>query len=135
MFLEKLRSILRLRKHPLADPEALSLHPVIDEVASAWPFTDAAIDLSPTAPGVYMLYQNGRLLYIGLAVNGSSIRDELASHRLGARRECTRDATAFTYELARDPRALHRRYLAAHRERYGGRLPAGNERELRREAS
>jgi hypothetical protein len=127
MFLEKLRTMLRLRQSPQEDLAAPPLHPVIDEVASAWPFTDAAIDHSPAAPGVYLLYQNGCLLYIGLAVNGSSIRDELASHRSGAHGERTRDATAFTYELARDPRALHRRYLAAHRERYGGRLPAGND--------
>lgn len=131
IFLEKLRTMLRLRQYPPEDPRAApALHPVIDEVASAWPFTDAAIDLSPAAPGVYLLYQNGRLLYIGLAVNGSSIREELASHRRGAHGDCTRDATAFTYELARDPRALHRRYLASHRERYDGRLPPGNERAL-----
>ena len=131
IFLEKLRTMLRLGQDQLDQPHpAPALPPVIDEVASAWPFTDAAIDLSPAAPGVYLLYQNGRLLYIGLAVNGSSIREELASHRRGAHGECTRDATAFSYELAPDPRALHRRYLASHRERHDGRLPAGNEREI-----
>lgn len=128
IFLEKLRTMLRLSQHQAENPNAApALHPVIDEVASAWPFTDAAIDLSPAAPGVYLLYQSGRLLYIGLAVNGSNIREELASHRRGAHGECTREATAFVYELARDPRALHRRYLSAHRVRYGGRLPPCNE--------
>jgi hypothetical protein len=131
LILEKLRTMLRLRQQPPESPDAApALHPVIDEVASAWPFTDAAVDLSPAAPGVYCLYGNGQLLYIGLAVNGSSVRQELAIHRGGAYGECTRQATAFTYELARDPRALHRRYLTAHRARCDGRLPAGNEREL-----
>lgn len=120
IFLEKLRTMLRLGQNQLDQPHTAP-------VASAWPFTDAAIDLSPAAPGVYLLYQNGRLLYIGLAVNGSSIREELASHQRGAHGERTRDATAFVYELARDPRALHRRYLSAHRARHGGRLPPGND--------
>jgi len=129
ILLDKIRTLLRLRPEEPADAVS-ALHPVIDEAACAWPFADAAIELSPAAPGVYLLYQNGRLLYIGLAVNGSSIREELASHQRGAYGERTRDATAFLYELGQDPRALHRRYLAAHRMRYGGRLPAGNEREL-----
>lgn len=129
MFLEKLRAMLRLRSAERSGyPQ---LRPVIDEISVAWPFTEAAVDLSPAAPGVYLLYQNGRLVYIGLAVNGSGIRQELESHRCGARGAGTRDATAFLYEPAPDPRALHERYLGAHRDRYCGRLPAGNEAELR----
>jgi hypothetical protein len=126
IFLEKLRTMLRLRtsEPSTAHPE---LRPVVDEVAVAWPFTEAAIDLSPAAAGVYLLYKDGRLIYVGLAVNGAGIRQELESHRRGAYGACTREATAFLYELARDPRALHRRYLAAQRARYGGRLPPGNE--------
>lgn len=126
IFLEKLRTMFRL-----AQPRRPAVHrellPVIDEVSSAWPFTEAAVDLSPAAPGVYFLYRNGRLIYIGLAVNGSGIRQELESHRRGAHGNGTQDATAFIYEPASDPCALHKRYLGAHRERYGGRLPACNE--------
>jgi len=103
------------------------LRPYLDERSSAWPFTDAAIELSPSGPGVYLLYYCGRLVYIGLAVNGSGIRRELESHRLGAYGSCTRTATAFLYELARDPIARHRQYLRAYRERYDGRLPSGNQ--------
>jgi hypothetical protein len=128
MFLEKLRTLFRLpRPQPAGGRE---LRPVINEIAVAWPFTDAAVDLSPASPGVYLLYQDGRLIYIGLAVNGSDIRQELESHRCGARGPGTCDATAFLYEPAPDPRALHERYLSAHREHYGGRLPPGNEGEL-----
>jgi hypothetical protein len=101
--------------------------PVVDELASAWPFTAPAIDLSPTEPGVYLLYCDGRLIYIGVAVNGASIREELARHFRGARGDCTRAASAFTYELTPDPRARHRLYLSMYRERWGGRLPPGNE--------
>jgi hypothetical protein len=42
---------------------------------------------------VYLLYGSGRLIYIGVVVNGSGIRQE--------------------YELASDPLALYRRYLNA----------------------
>jgi hypothetical protein len=109
---------------------AVMSDPVVDELASAWPFTAPAIDLSPAEPGVYLLYCDGRLIYIGVAVNGASIRQELGSHFRGARGDGTREATAFSYELTPDPRALHRRYLDTHRDRYGGRMPAANEREF-----
>jgi len=126
ILLEKLRTMIGLRQRSTGHVE---LRPVIDEVSLAWPFTEAAIDVSPTAPGLYLLYRDGRLIYIGFAVNGSGIRQELESHRRGAHGPGTRDATAFLYELAGEPRALHQRYLAAHRARYG-RLPPENEREL-----
>jgi hypothetical protein len=103
---------------------------VIDEIFTAWPFTDAAVEISPAAPGVYLLYQSGRLVYIGLAVNGAGIRAELESHRRGAHGSCTQRASAFHFELCAEPVRLHRRYLHAHRARYGGRLPPCNEHEL-----
>jgi hypothetical protein len=130
IFLEKLRAMFNLLQPDPASGDP-ALRPVVDEISIAWPFTDAAIDISPAAPGVYLLYRNGRLIYIGVAVNGAGIRRELESHRRGAYGECTRHATAFLYELARDPRARHRRYLNAHRNRYGGRLPPCNEHELK----
>jgi hypothetical protein len=106
------------RRHPLPA--------FLDERFDAWPFTDAAIALAPTSPGVYLLYGCGRLIYIGLAANSSGIRQELASHLSGACGECTQRASAFLYELDEDPLALHRSYLRAHSERYGGRLPPCN---------
>ncbi len=120
ILVEKLRTLLERRAPGAVD---LELRPVIDEVACAWPFTDAAIEISPTAPGVYRLYRNGRLIYIGLAVSGAGIRRELESHRQGAHGSCTQGATAFLYEIATDPIATHRRYLEMHRARYGGRSP------------
>jgi hypothetical protein len=123
IFLDKLRTVLGLRQASAARPE---LRAVIDEQSVAWPFTEAAVDVSPAAPGVYLLYQDGRLIYVGVAVNGSSIRQELASHLSGACGECTCRATAFLYEIAADPLRLHRYYVAAHRQRYGGRLPPCN---------
>ena len=124
IFLDKLRTVLGLRPASAAQPQ---LRPVIDEQSVAWPFSEAAVDVSPAASGVYLLYKDGRLIYIGVAVSGSDIRQELASHLSGAHGECTRGATAFLYETGADPLRLYRTYLGAHRERYGGRLPPCNE--------
>lgn len=124
ILLEKLRTLLGPRRSRSVHAE---LRPVIDETASAWPFTDAAVDLSPTAPGVYLLYKNGRLIYIGIAVNGSGIRQELQGHLTGVHGACTSAATAFIYEPTAEPLRLHRHYLAEHRNRYGGRLPPCND--------
>ena len=123
IFLDKLRTVLGLRPASAAQPQ---LRPVIDEQSVAWPFSQAAVDVSPAAPGVFLLYNDGRLIYIGVAVNGSDIRQELASHLSVAHGECTRGASAFLYETVADPLRLYRYYLGAHRERYGGRLPPCN---------
>lgn len=96
---------------------------------AAEPFTEECIAIAPTAPGVYLLYSSGRLIYVGMALAGSGIRQELEKHRRGAHGECTRQATAFHYEITADPERAHREYLRAHMARYGGRLPPCNARE------
>lgn len=128
MFFAKLRYLLDMRRRVHA--ASTELRPVIDEVAAAWPFSEAAVDISPAAPGVYLLYRNGELIYIGAAVNGSAIRAELESHRRGAHGACTQSATAFLFELAADPLSTCRQYLQAYRASHGGALPAGNQAEL-----
>jgi hypothetical protein len=123
--MEKVRALLGLRgRAPVPQTADVGLRTLIDEVASAWPFAEAAIGVSPAAPGVYFLYRDGRLVYIGLALQDCGIRQALANHHRGAYGECTRAATSFTYELADDPRSVFYRCLDAHRERYGGRLPS-----------
>lgn len=125
MLLDKLRTLLQPQRR--ASPfEHAGLRPVIDETASAWPFAEAAVDVSPAVPGVFFLYARGQLIYIGVAVRGSSIREELSSHLHGVHGNCTREATAYIYEPAADALVLHRKYLEQHRARYGGRLPACN---------
>ena len=83
--LEGLRGLLpRLRRHHLPTVTKRVLRAVIDETASARPFTAAAaVDISPTARGVYLLYARGRLVYFGVAEN-SGIRQELERHLTGA---------------------------------------------------
>jgi len=130
MFFHKVRDLLGLLRAPSGPAAAPMLRPVIDEAARAWPFQEAWVDLSPRGPGVFFLYCMGRLIYIGVATSGSGLREELASHLRGVYGVGTRKATAFTWEPAAQPLALHRAYLEAHRARYGGRLPRCNESEL-----
>ncbi len=125
MLFDKLRTLLQLQRRPYPAEQA-GLRVVIDEAGAAWPFTEGALDFAPTGPGVYFLYAMGRLIYIGVALRGSGLREELASHLRGAHGLCTQEATAFTCEPALDALALHRRYLDEHRRRYGGRLPSCN---------
>ena len=91
---------------------------------AAEPFTDECIAIVPTAPGVYLLYSSGRLIYVGIALSG--IRQELERHRRGAHGGGTRHATAFHYELTANPERAYREYLRAHMARYGGQLPPCN---------
>jgi hypothetical protein len=127
--LEKIRRLCLpvRRRHPSSAADAPGLRPFLDETFAAWPFTDAAVEIAPASPGVYLLYRSGRLVYIGVAVSGSGVRQELESHLRGAYGGCTQGASAFLYELTADPIGLHRQYLRAHRAQYGGRLPACNE--------
>ena len=72
--------------------------------------TDAAVEHSPSAPGVYRLYRGDQLTYIGLAEQGDGISQSLENHRSGACAGCSQQATAFTYELSHHPR---RRYTGS----------------------
>jgi hypothetical protein len=126
--LDEIRSLWvpERRRHRLTTPALPPLRAFLDERSSAWPFTPAAIAISPAARGVYLLYSGGRLIYIGAAPEGSGIRQELEKHRNGEYGACTCGASAFLYEVAGDAAARQRQYLDAHREQYGGREPHCN---------
>jgi hypothetical protein len=89
-------------------------------------FDEASVSAAPAAPGVYFLYGGERLLYVGIAVHGTGIRQELEKHRRGDHGPRTRAATAFEYELTRDPVVASREYLLAHMAQNRGRLPPCN---------
>ena len=90
------------------------------------PFTAQDISRAPRAPGIYMLYRSGRLIYVGMAERRGGIRAKLEAHRRGDHGTCTRTATAFLYEVAADPSQAQREYLLAHMASHGGRLPLCN---------
>ena len=89
-------------------------------------FDEASVAAAPAAAGVYFLYCGERLLYVGIAVHGTSIRQELEKHIKGEYGARTRAATAFEYEQTRDPVVASREYLLAHMAQNRGRLPPCN---------
>ena len=89
-------------------------------------FNEAAVALAPASPGVYMLYQRERLIYIGIAVHGTGIRQQLEKHFAGRYGPRTRGATSFEYEVTRDPVVASREHLLAYMARNRGRLPICN---------
>ena len=97
--------------------------------AAATPFSTECLAAAPAASGVYFLYRNERLIYIGVAVHGTGIRQELHNHLRGSYGAATQAATAFRYELTRDPVVAKHQYLELHKARFAGRLPACNSRD------
>ena len=90
------------------------------------PFTAEHLAIAPVDTGVYFLYRGERLIYIGVAVHGSGIRQELHNHLRGSYGAPTQGATSFGYELTRDPVVAKHEYLRLHQATFGGRLPAYN---------
>jgi hypothetical protein len=95
------------------------------------PFTTGHLAAVPASPGVYLLYRHHRLIYIGLAAAGGSIRAHLGHHLRGAGGRCTRAATEFDYETSDDPVGLFGHYVAVYLDTTGGLLPECNEQDGR----
>lgn len=88
-------------------------------------FNRPTIDtVAPDKPGVYSLYLNGNLIYIGSSE--VSIRDRLRSHHAGNEGSCTQGASEFNYDLSRAPVARERELLEEY-QAANGRLPRCNE--------
>ena len=82
-----------------------------------YPFTRDFAGSAPDEPGVYGLFEGTELVYIGRAPDRqNSLKACLRNHRDGVHGDCTRRATACTWEVARFPRAREREILEAFRE-------------------
>ena len=92
-------------------------------------FTEQGVADAPAMPGVYLLYCQHRLIYIGLAPPGSTIRRCLAEHLRGERGACTAAATEFDYESSVCATRLYRHYMAIYLEATGGLIPECNDRQ------
>jgi hypothetical protein len=91
------------------------------------PFVSRHVDAAPASSGVFLLYRSGRLIYIGLAGPGASIRECLRQHLRGEGGPCTRLANEFDYEASTDPVSLYRHYVAVYLGTSAGRLPDCNQ--------
>lgn len=94
--------------------------------AEAIAFTEANVERAPDCPGVFFLSRGHRVIFIGVAADGTTIREQLLRHLRGARGPCTRAASEFEYDSSPNPRALCQFYLESYSERTGGLLPECN---------
>ena len=89
-------------------------------------FTQENVDRSPTVPGVYELYKNGTLIYIGMSE--TSIRSRLQAHFAGREGACTQAATDYRREptKATDARSVESALLREYKKA-AGKPPKCNE--------
>lgn len=84
--------------------------------AERFPFTAKLIAGAPEEPGVYLLWEDGEVVYVGHAGGrGATIRSCLVDHFSGARGPCTRRATEYSWEMSRDPAGREAKILEEYR--------------------
>ena len=84
-----------------------------------FPFTAVLVAAAPEQAGVYTLWQDGEAIYIGCALgSGTTIRSRLVDHFWGREGECTRQATHYSWEIARDPAVREAELLREHQARF-----------------
>lgn len=86
--------------------EPLHLHD-----AKRAPLSALALGVPPSA-GVYRLYEGTRLLHIGMAAGGATLRSEVAGHARGEYGARTQAADRVEWEVAPDAIFAYRRFLA-----------------------
>jgi len=64
-----------------------------------YPFTLAGIRNAPSATGVYCLWDDEELIYVGQTSGGASIQAALTDHHFGKFSACTEKATHFSFEV------------------------------------
>ena len=69
-----------------------------------YPFTRKLVDGAPKDMGVYALWRDEKLLYIGRALGGSTtIFSRLEEHMRGSFCNCSREATHYSWEIQLQP--------------------------------
>ncbi len=98
---------------------------------AAYPFTAVLIGAAPDQAGVYGLWENAGLIYIGRAGGRrSTLRAHLIAHFSGEHGPWTRRATHYRWELALNPRERELELLREYEESFQ-RLPRCNQRPAR----
>lgn len=92
--------------------------PIVDPI---YRFTAAIVRGAPEHAGVYALWQDGDMIYLGHA---ASIRQRLLEH-LERPNACARAATHYSWELSLRPEEREADLLGQFRKRHG-RLPRCN---------
>jgi hypothetical protein len=88
--------------------------------------TRAMVDGAPAEPGVYALWEDEELIYLGRASAAATIRARLQEHLVRRICPCAENATHYSWELALRPATRELELLQELLARYG-RLPRCNE--------
>lgn len=93
-----------------------------------FPFTSLLIAGAPEEPGVFALWRDGEVIFIGHAQGrGQTIRSALVEHFTGTLSSCTRRATHYSWEISRRAGAREAELLEEYRRANAG-LPRCNAR-------
>ena len=91
-----------------------------------FPFTARLVAGAPEEPGVYVLWKDGDVVYIGAALGGgATIRSRLVEHFAGRAGDCTRTATQYSWEISLKPAVRELQLLEEYRNSFR-RLPRCN---------
>ena len=91
-----------------------------------FPFTGRLVAGAPEEAGVYALWEEGEIIYIGHAQGrGTTIRSRLVDHFTGIVSPCTRRATHYSWEISLRPGAREAELLEEYRTG-NARLPRCN---------
>ena len=83
-------------------------------------FTRRMVEGAPDDMGVYALWRNEELLYIGRAMGGTiTIQSRLLEHLSGASCACSREATHYSWEIVLQPAARELELLREQRAAAG----------------
>jgi excinuclease UvrABC nuclease subunit len=95
---------------PLADNNTLTSMTVLKR---KWPFRAALVDDAPDTAGVYALWDNATLLYVGRANGGrDTIRTRLLAHLRRAATQRALAPTHYGWEICRHPKEREAQVLA-----------------------
>jgi excinuclease UvrABC nuclease subunit len=82
----------------------------------------------PERAGVYKLFQNGTLIYIGRSSGGSNtIKSRINSHYSGRSGPCKAKMTSYKYDTTVADVTTERKLLEEYKRNHGGKLPPCND--------
>ena len=84
------------------------------------------VDGAPNETGLYALWEDGEVVYLGRATGGASIRSRLKEHLERRLCPCTENATHYSWELSLRPATREVEVLEEHLAQFG-RMPRCNE--------